>query len=147
MRLPWAITGGALALAMSGQMAWQHTHQLRKENWRALTAYVKSQLRSGDLVLFHEGSRRSGFDYYVRDPASKIAGFPDHRFTAGQTVRPDELPQLNRLAEGHQRIWLVLASSNDPEHLIEQALSATLSETDRRDFHRLTVVRFDRPNR
>jgi mannosyltransferase len=147
MRLPWAITGGALVLAMSGQMAWQHTHQLRKENWRALAAYVKPQLRSGDLLLFHEGSRRKGFDYYVRDPVSRIAGFPDHRFTAGQTVQADELPQLDRLTEGHQRIWLVLASSNDPEQLIEHALSATRLETDRRDFNRLTVVRFDAPKR
>jgi hypothetical protein len=99
------------------------------------------------LLLFHEGSRRKGFDYYVRDPVSRIAGFPDHRFTAGQTVQADELPQLDRLTEGHQRIWLVLASSNDPEQLIEHALSATRLETDRRDFNRLTVVRFDAPKR
>lgn len=129
----------AIILLMSAQLAWGYTHRLTKEDWRSVAAYLQQSSKPKELLLFHDYNRRKGLFYYVPRPAADVAGFPPH----SRTVNASELPELDRLVEGRRRIWLVLASSNDPDRLIEQRLSTKFSLGERRDFRRVTVERFD----
>jgi len=139
LRPPIAMMAGAVVLVMCGRLAWQYTHALSKDDWRGVAAYIAQQTKPGELLLFHESNRRKGLRYYLPNPAADIAGFPDHV----KTVQPTDIARLEPLVDGRPRVWLVLASSNDPKHLIEQALSTRFAMIDRREYRHVTVERFD----
>jgi hypothetical protein len=137
-----AIIPAAAVLLISGHLVWQHINTLSKENWRSLVTEITPQLAPDDLLLFHESSRRKGFQYYMPSPRSELAGFPERRFAAGETLQPSELQALQRIVEGRRRVWLVLSSSNDPNGLIQQALSRNFTMMRRREYRRLAVEEF-----
>jgi hypothetical protein len=138
--------GSALVLAFALQ-SWNYTHRLTKEDWRGVAALVQNEARAGDLLLLHEGTRRVGLEYYLRHPVAEIAGFPDHRFRAGETVIPSELDTLRARVAPYRRVWLITAHSHDPHGLIAHTLGEQFRQERRRRFRQIEVILFSRRER
>lgn len=124
VRPRWFSTAAGIALVLAcAVQSWSYTHRLTKEDWRGVAALIEADARPGDLLLLHEASRRVGLEYYLRCPIADIAGFPDHRFRAGETVVPSELGELRERVAGALRVWLITAHGHDPHRLIAGTLA------------------------
>jgi mannosyltransferase len=137
-------TLGVLLVAGATVSAWSMTHRMTKEDWRSVTRAIETAAGPDDLLLFHEASRRAGFDYYATRGLTHIAGFPRRRMPAGESVKRDELAELDRLVAPYSRVWLILCNSRDPERLIEATLGRRLRLTTERRFFNVTVLLFER---
>jgi hypothetical protein len=77
-------------------------------------------------------------------------GVPVDLFDAGvlePKMTPADLPRLQSLLEGHDRVWLVYSHDwyTDPQGLIPAALDAELELTDSQQFNGLQVQRYEVP--
>jgi hypothetical protein len=135
---------GVVLLSAFGVQSWAYTHRLTKEDWRSVASVINAAAEPGDLVLFHEASRRKGLDYYLRQPIADIAGFPTRRFRAGETIESAELDGLTDIVQPYRRIWLVLANSRDRDGLIERRLEQMFVLRQATEYRQVKVRLFTR---
>jgi mannosyltransferase len=145
IRPRWASAALGLMLIFAfGAQSWDYTHRLTKEDWRSAAAAIKRAAQPGDLLLFHQASRRTGVDYYLPQPAAAIAGFPSRRFRADETIDPAELDALADVVRPYRRVWLVLANSRDPHRLIERTLKQTFALRQSEEYRHVELRLFTR---
>ena len=118
----------------------------QKEDWHAAAGYVANFAEEDDLVLFSSNFVVIPFDYYFEPYETRYAikidrqGVPldlmDDAVLEPQMTESD-LPALQALIRGHDRIWLVYSHEwyTDPDGLIPQALSAEMELARQRDFY------------
>jgi mannosyltransferase len=101
--------------------------QVNKQQWRELTDYLEKNAKTGDLLLFNAGGiKDSAFAYYferedvIQKPINlEIDLVTEHtRF-----YRRNGIDSLEPTVRGHNRVWLILAHSNDKQGLIKSELS------------------------
>jgi hypothetical protein len=131
---------GAGLVVLAALSDWSMTHRVRNEDWRNATRAIETAKGPDDLLLFHEANHRAGFDYYATRRATHLAGFPSRRIAFGESVRRDELDQLDRLVTPFTRVWLILCNSRDPDHLIEATLERRLHLAAEWRFFNVTVL-------
>jgi len=97
-----------------------------KQQWRDLADYMHKNAETGDLILFNAGGiKDSAFAYYFDrddltqkpysldiDPATEDTSSDRHKGTEG----------LEATVRGYDRVWLVLAHSNDRQGIIKNKL-------------------------
>lgn len=146
IRPQWAgVAAGVVLVCTQAVTSWNYTQRLTKEDWRSASAFVSRAHEPGDLLLFHQAHRWKGLDYYMREPAAVIAGFPARRFRENDTVRAEEVAQLDAIVAPHTRVWLISAISRDPERLIDKRLEQHFDVLEEREFRQLRIRLFARP--
>jgi hypothetical protein len=117
-----------------------------REDWLTPAKAVVGHAEKGDLVLFNTNLARIPFDYYVRPylygaPADfDEVGLPLDLHTSGAAepvMTTADVPALNELLKGHQRVWLVYSQNNftDPDGLIPQTLGEQLQLAESQEFY------------
>jgi hypothetical protein len=76
-------------------------------------------------------------------------GVPVDLFDAGvlePKMTPADLPRLQRLLEGHERVWLVYSHDwyTDPQRLIPAALKQELHYLGTQRYNGLQILQFER---
>ncbi len=112
-RLPRALAGlGAAGVITLQALQLAPAYGVSSENWRAATAHVVSQTRSGDCVAFYPADNRQAFRYYLHSPAQ--APRPILPALPWQQVRPFvedyatlPPPVVAQLPGRCGRVWLV----------------------------------------
>ena len=117
----------------------------QKEQWDQAAAYVASRVEEGDLILFHASWVQIPFDYYFCFPLSvEERGVPVDLFERGvlePKMTVDDLPRLDALIRGHERVWLVYSHDGytDPQGIVPAALEDALGLHSKRRFYGLEV--------
>ena len=156
-KVPWRARGrvvqiGAVALivSLSSIAVWAYQVQWVKEEWDKAAAHVAEQADPGDLILFNASWVQLPFDYYFRrhGVAAELRGLPADLFDLGvlePRMAEEYLPELRRLADGRDRIWLVYSHEKytDPDRLIPAELRHMMEEVEVQEFIGLKVMRFD----
>jgi 4-amino-4-deoxy-L-arabinose transferase-like glycosyltransferase len=133
-RLPLPVTAGAfgLLLALSSVHA-ARTLGHPQEDFRAATAFVLANARSGDAVAFYRTSRRIPFEYYADGralPRSLLPTSPYGRFDLVADYRHTDLaqPELAAIAAtaARDRVWLFMSRSEDERVRAKQENRARL---------------------
>ena len=125
------LVSAVLALELFGD--WAYFARFHKEDWRAATLTVMSNLRPGDAVLIYAPYGRRPFDYYVARDTGKatlsilypLRSYAD--FTSSPTP-PLALPTAVDSARAAGRAWLVL-SHVGPDTTCARDLDAALRST------------------
>ncbi len=118
----------------------------QKEDWSTPAGYVANFAQEGDLILFNSNFVAIPFDYYFKPYEDLYAiqvekqGVPRDPFASGilePEMTPADIPALNALVRGHDRVWLVYShdSYTDPRGLIPQTLAAQKKLIQERDFY------------
>ncbi len=135
LRLPgkgrWILVGvlvSAQILSLYGYFTRFH-----KEAWDEVAAYVARHALPHERILFEAGWVQLPFDYYFRAYNLPLEehGLPADPFVTGELEPPfrvSDIPRLNRLIAGEQRVWVVLSHVpyTDPHHLVEKTLRSRL---------------------
>jgi len=151
------MTGATLilvVLSLQGTASYyrQDFEDVQRENWRAATAYILTNSRPGDAVLFHVPMGRMPYEYYWSLRPGSAAGpavlYPRHGDRIG-FLDFVEKPSY-RLLEGevsqHRRVWLVLshaespAGSDETSKALSQMIAAGHAGVQARDFAGLEVL-------
>ena len=111
-----------------------------RDNYRALVQHVETYWRVGDAVILNAPGQVEIFDYYFSGDQSALYPLPRQR----PIVASETEAELRRIAEAHQRIWLVLwaTKESDPEMLIERWLDEHLYKSGSRWFGSLRLVSY-----
>ena len=157
-----------ILLLLSGRRVVYWYKDYQKENWRGACNYVLSKAIPGDAFVSYIPFGKLPFNYYL-DRASAPSelltpvnyfsgehvavhtpyGLPEGYFLGGKQPEPDEhLP--DRLADGHNRVWLVLTHDLGLQHLQQQSqlirklLQSRYDITSTREFYGMTVFLYER---
>ncbi len=87
----------------------------RREDWRAVAAYLEAHAGPQDRVLVHPGFLRPALDYYYDGPAPVVAPF------GGHLAGPEEVEGPLAALAPSEVVWLVQShlEGPDPAHLVE----------------------------
>lgn len=159
-------------LAANARGLWLQARTPLKSDFRAATRYVAERRGPGDLILFQIPYGRYSFEYYMaperlRPLAPAEASAEPGRAAPWRTFVPRVarvLPlvwaeglytnagmtaeEVDRLmaaqAAGHRVVWLVVSEVSlwDERGLVEAWLAGRATVTDRREFVRVSVVRY-----
>jgi mannosyltransferase len=156
IRASWLMTPALLlflVLSVQGTRGYyQHDFDLERDNWRGASAYLLSQSRTGDALIFHVAMGRMPYEYYhslrgssLGDPVVIYPNHGDHITFLDFVEKPD-YKKLESAIPAYPRVWLVLSHASDPSGLDVTASSLTkLLEnagyvvSDTRDFDGLEV--------
>jgi mannosyltransferase len=97
-----------------------------KAQWKEAAQYLDGQAQANDLLLFNEARQSSIFAYYSKRTDLILQGFDlDTRLITEKSEMSgaNDLADLEPTVRGYQRVWLMLAKSNDSEGLIKHELS------------------------
>lgn len=143
-----------ILVLFNGQALANYYQHFPKEEWDKAAAYVATQAKPGDLLLFNATWVQLPFDYYFRHfPAAqdeRIArhGVPVDLFDRGilepKMTRAD-LPRLETLVADHQRVWLIYSHDwyTDSEQQIPRALANKGRLVDEQRFIGLRILRYE----
>jgi uncharacterized membrane protein len=147
-RLLRAAVIAVLVLAF-GSSAASSYKAVRKDDWRGVTRHLEAHARPGDLIILHPPNNRDALDYYLRRTDLPIREFPRGnprpvlRFEeASLVVTPSNLQELADLPESHDRVWLVVSNSRDPERLTQATLSRWYRQAEHFDFAWIELLLF-----
>lgn len=123
----------ALVVALSTVGLHRWFVDVRKEDWRAITAYVARGSEPGDVVLFAGDEARIPFEYYFRDdpgarrrltPVFPSAGWGGFR-TGDQRIALPSERLVREVATRHVRVWVVIshAGPNDDRRAARDRLA------------------------
>ncbi len=114
-----------------------------KETWREAVASINGLTKPNDLVLFHKEPGRVPFDYYYKRDDLIEKPFPDYNSKTDANNMPEH---LKAAIEGHDRIWLVVSHSDDPEKsLIPEYLASWYKMAQHIKFSGGEMYLFERP--
>lgn len=113
----------ALVVALSTVGLYRWFVDVKKEDWRSITAYVARGAEPGDVILFAGDEARIPFEYYIRNdsearrrltpvfPSAAWGGFR----TGDQRIALPSERLVREIAARHNRVWVVVshAGPND----------------------------------
>jgi mannosyltransferase len=146
-RWPYVLTVILTMLAINGLSLREYYVNFEKEQWDDAAALVAERVTPNDLILFNATWAQIPFDYYFHrlynGPVAEH-GVPVDFFDRGvlePKMAPGDLPRLQTLIQGRERVWLVYSHDwyTDPEGLIPPALKKELALLERWDFYGLQV--------
>lgn len=109
LRNRWALAMGiALISIFNSSALYQYYTGFEKERWDLVAHYVAENLDKNDLFLFSSGFGQIPFDYYLYrydKPNIEEHGVPQDLSEKRMTL--ESLPKLEKLIQGHKRIWLI----------------------------------------
>ncbi len=120
-----------------------------KADFRSAAAYVTARYRPGDKVMYQIPYNRFTFTYYAggrQDPEDPAWTGVDGPYTNyGMSEAEADAWIATRLG-GAQVVWLVLSEAPmwDGRGLTGQWFEANATPTDRADFTRVSVIRYER---
>jgi mannosyltransferase len=136
----------SLLIAANGVSLREYYVNFQKEGWREAAAFVRQQARAGDLILFNASWTQIPFDFYYRNASTPVAehGLPADLFERGilePKMAPEDLPRLQELIQGRERVWLVYGHNwyTDPQGLIPKALSQAHTPSESRSYEGLQI--------
>jgi mannosyltransferase len=101
--------------------------EVNKQQWRELADYIHRNAETGDLLLFNAGGIKDcAFAYYFKreDVIQKPLNLEIDQVTEHtKFYRRNGIDSLEPTVRGHNRVWLILAHSNDKQGLIKSELS------------------------
>ncbi len=160
-------------LALSGRGLWLQATTPLKADFRAATAYVARHGTPQDLLLFQIPYGRHSFDYYFQSWGDSPPGGAERRFRGeyrlflplvqggGERYRwaeglytnggmtPEEVDRrMTALTAGSRVVWLIATETAlwDERGLVHAWLEEHARLTDRADFTRVTVYRYELQN-
>ena len=143
--------GAATLLAVTATSLGRYYAAEGTEDWRGAAGYVASHARPGDVVLFDAGWTQLAFrSYYGRSggPAVTVAGMPVDPFERGALeprMTVEDLPRLDALVAGRERVWLVLSHDwyTDPDRLVTGRLGERMRVTDQHDLAGMRIQEYE----
>jgi len=128
-----------LSLSLRGDLSYyQNDFDIKRDDWRAATEYLRVNASAHDAILFHVAMARMPYEYYKsldRDVSTfPEVAYPNHgsEITFRDFV---EKPDYNRVAQElsqHARVWLVVAHATNGTTMDVTASSlATLAAHER----------------
>ncbi len=129
---------------------------LPREDWSNVAGYVAKNVEKDDLILFNATWVQIPFDYtfdiYENQYYLEVEkhGVPVDLFDSGiaePRMTESDIPRLNSLLSGHQRVWLVYSYNGytDPMELIPRTLATEMKITQERDFNEVKVKLYEIP--
>ncbi|MCX6021122.1 MAG: glycosyltransferase family 39 protein [Chloroflexi bacterium] len=92
-----------VAVLLPALNTYYHDPQAARADYREAGAYLTQNAQPGDAVIYNAWYTQFIIDYYFHGPQDRYAPFHSGPLTEEQVVT-----ELNRLAPGHRRLWLVL---------------------------------------
>ena len=118
-----------------------------KPDFRSAASFVAARYR-GEAIVFQIPYGRYNFDYYFAPPFRMIDGpYTNHRNADGTYLNDTATSEAHIAAalSGQTAVWLVASEVEtwDDRHLLEDWLKRYARETDRGEFMRVAVVRYE----
>jgi hypothetical protein len=121
------------------------------EDWRGAAALLAAEARPGDLVLFDAGWTQIAFGYYYRStggPPIETHGLPVDPFERGvlePKMAATDLPHLDQLTAGRQRVWLVLSHDayTDPDRIVTGRLGQRMRVVEQHDLAAMRIQAYE----
>ena len=139
-----------MIVAVSAFSIYTYFTHFQKEDWAEAADYVAQQIEPGDTIIFNATWVQIPFEYYFRhyDIDADLRGAPVDLFDRGvlePKMTEDDIPALQELVEGEERVWLVYSHDwyTDPEQIIPRELRSSMQQTDQRTFVGLQVMAFE----
>ena len=158
-RARWIIAGLATVLVLSsGRSIVKLYTERHKEDWRSATAFVLSQAKPHDAVLFYAYFVRYPFEYYLTrfDAPSdllnllELAPDPDSPPHGSDLPAPDQ-DLLESVPEEYSRVWLVLSHDDFPRlgrdvesRMIQSSLVRNYGAPTEHEFYGVRLLLYDR---
>lgn len=108
-------------LSLHGDLLYyQHDFDLKREDWRVATQYVRANASPNDAVLFHVAMARLPYEYYrsLAAPDSRWPEvvYPDRgpQLTARDLLEKPDYSQIAQELSQHGRVWLVVSQNGSP---------------------------------
>lgn len=122
------------------------------EDWRGVAGHVAANARPGEVVLFSAGWTQLAFTYYYRrtdGPPVELRGLPVDPFDRGvlePKMTPTDLPRLDRLVDGRDRVWLVLSHDHytDPDRIVTDRLGQHSRVVEQLDLAAVRIQAYER---
>jgi len=150
---PRALAAGATALLLVLNLASLAGYYRAPgtEDWRGAAALLAAQARPGDLVLFDAGWTEIAFNYYYRStggPPIETRGLPVDPFDRGvlePRMAASDLPRLDQLSAGRDRVWLVLSHDayTDPDRIATGWLGARMQVVEQQDLAAMRIQAYE----
>lgn len=146
---PLGLATAALILALNGWSMYLQASQSIKADFRSAAAYVLARYEPGDKIMYQIPYNRFTFAYYAsrrHDPEDLAwAGVEGPYTNYGMSEAEADAWMATRLG-GAPVVWLVASEVPmwDGRNLTEQWFGANATATDRADFTRVSVIRYER---
>ncbi|MGE5603240.1 MAG: glycosyltransferase family 39 protein [Nitrososphaerales archaeon] len=146
---PLGIAAAGVILALNGWSMYLQATEPIKADFRSAAAYVVARYQPGDKIMYQIPYNRYTFSYYAsgrddpEDPA--WAGLEGPYTNYGMSEAEADAWIATRLGGTHV-VWLVASEVPmwDARNLTEQWFDANATATDRGDFARVRVIRYER---
>jgi uncharacterized membrane protein len=134
---------------LSSFSLWSYYVYFEKEEWAKAADYIAQHVGRDELVLFNASWVQIPFEYYFRhySTGADLRGLPVDLFQRGvlePKMTEADVPYLNELLTGHDRVWLVYSHDwyTDPHQIIPRQLDARMRLVDHQEFVGLQVMEF-----
>ena len=146
---PLGIGIAAVILALNAWSVYLQGARPIKADFRAAAAYVLARYRPGDAIMYQIPYNRYTLTYYAsarqdpEDPAWK--GVEGPYTNHGMSSAEADAWMATRLGASHV-VWLVASETSmwDERNLTGQWFESNAAETERADFARVSVIRYER---
>lgn len=146
---PFGIAVAGVILALNGWSVYLQATQPIKADFRAAATYVIARYQPGDKIMYQIPYNRYTFSYYAsghEDPEDpRWAGVEGPYTNFGMNAAEADAWIAARLGAAHA-VWLVSSEAPmwDARGLTDQWFEANATVTDRADFIRVRVARYER---
>ena len=146
---PLGIAVGAVILALNGWSMYLQASQPIKADFRSAAAYVVARHQPGDVIMYQIPYNRYTFAYYAsgrQDPEDPgWAGVEGPYTNYGMSPAEADAWIATRLG-GAKAVWLISSETAmwDARNLTEEWFRVNATATDRTDFTRVQVTRYER---
>ena len=146
---PFGIVVTACILALNGWSVYLQASQPIKADFRAAAAYVVAHYQPGEAIMYQIPYNRYTFTYYAsghQDPEdSAWAGLDGPYTNYGMSEAEADAWIATRLGAA-KVVWLISSETAmwDERNLTEQWFTVNATVTDRADFSRVAVTRYQR---
>ena len=149
----YALLGGLLALHVAGVLAYHAPdaqdfavlnggHPYGKEQWREAHAFVRREMRKGDVVLLHAPFLRMTWEFYDQDQRVPVEPLPTLDLPCDRRMTPAEILQAVPAIQDAKQVFLV--SSHEATEERDDYLNA-VSEAVSREWGLFQLSQFDLP--
>ena len=150
---PLGIVVAAVILALNGWSMYLQASQPIKADFRSAAAYVVARHRPGDVIMYQIPYSRYTFAYYAsgrqdpEDPAwAGVEGpYTNYGLSTAAAEAEADAWIATRLGAANS-VWLISSETAmwDERNLTEKWFTANATATDRADFARVQVTRYER---